>query len=88
MTANLLWADLLPAVRAAADNDLYRIAGTFPSEWRTRAGDLIDPDAVRVAIAGGLLGQFQEYETLPDGVLAKRMDLSEHGLDWYLQQTA
>jgi hypothetical protein len=88
MTANLLWADLIPAVCAAADNDLYRIAGSIPSEWRTRNGDPIDPDAVRVAIAGGLLGQFQARETLPDGVLAERMDLSEHGLDWHLQQTA
>jgi hypothetical protein len=76
-----------PAVIAAAANDLYRVAGCVPAVFRTRAGQPIDTHAVAVAIALGLMGRFAERETLADGTLVDRLDLSEGGLDWYLKQT-
>lgn len=76
-----------PAVAAAADFDLYRVCGSArPAEgkladFRTRDGTPIDARAAVAGVAQGLLGQIQGAETLPDGVLAQRLDLSDHGLD-------
>jgi hypothetical protein len=77
-----------PAVRAAADFDLYRICDTGrPAQFRTRSGECIDTRAAVVAVAGGIMGKFQPRETLPGGAIAERLDLSNYGLDWYLKQT-
>lgn len=75
------------AVSAAADNDLYRICGTSPAQWRTRDNRWIYHVHVEYAIARGLLGELAAPELI-DGVWVQRMDLSEHGLNWYLEQTA
>lgn len=75
------------AVAAAADNNLYRVCGTSPAQWRTRDNQWIYHVHVEYAIARGLLGELNPPEQI-DGVWVQRMDLSEHGLDWYLEQTA
>lgn len=74
------------AVSAAADNDLYRICGTSPAQWRTRDGQWIYHVHVDYAVARGLLGELGAPELI-DGVWVQRMDLSEQGLNWYLEQT-
>lgn len=74
------------AVNAAADNDLYRVCGTSPDQWRTRDNQWIYHVHVDYAIARGLLGDFAAPELI-DGVWVQRLDLSEQGLDWYLEQT-
>lgn len=75
------------AVSAAAENDLYRVCGTSPAQWRTRDGQWIYHVHVEFAVAHGLLGDFAAPEQI-DGVWVQRLDLSEDGLDWYLKQTA
>jgi hypothetical protein len=75
-----------PAIVAAANFDLYRVCGAART-WRTRDGGHIWWASVEAALAVGMLGDFAAPELI-DGVWVQRMDLSESGLDWYLQQTA
>lgn len=82
---------MTPALRAvldaAADNDLYRVCGTYnPASFRTAAGDYFRWWEVREAVARGLLGSLSDAGQLPDGTWAQRLDLSEHGLDRYLAE--
>jgi hypothetical protein len=86
-------AVLAPSVRAvlaaAADNNLYRVCGTYnPATFRTAAGEEFRPEAVRYLIAMGILGPLAKPEQLPDGTWAERIDLSTAGLDWYLAEAA
>jgi hypothetical protein len=82
---------LAPSVHAvlaaAADNNLYRVCGTYnPATFRTAAGGELRPEAVRYLIAMGILGPLAKAEQLPDGTWAERIDLSTEGLDWYLTE--
>jgi hypothetical protein len=83
-------AELREAFAAAADNDLYRVCQAMgtPAVFRRKDGRPVDTHAVVCGVAGGMFGHFADRELLPDGTLAERLDLSEHGLDWYLANVA
>lgn len=72
---------LSDALTAAADHDLYRVAGRAgqPALFRTRAGIVLDTDAVTLMVTLGWLGSFQPTEEV-DGVWLERIDLTGEGL--------
>ncbi len=76
----------LPAVAAAADNDLYRDHTAQPAIHRTAAGHIIDNQSIVTARGAGYLGDNAETVTLPDGVRAHRVPITDAGLDWYTGQ--